>query len=173
MNAESSVSTNVKRSPPLFSASPCLSPFFLAQLALVLGKKNCGTDMSRYDSRSTDPGSYRDRRSDGGFGGGTSAPNFGSSRAAGFDGVRSSSSSRKDSENFGASLQKQDFDDLIPFDKNFYVESPSVASMSEEEVEAYRRRRQITVEGKDVPKPVKDFRDVGFPGEASWNLRLC
>jgi ATP-dependent RNA helicase DDX5/DBP2 len=36
--------------------------------------------------------------------------------------------------------------------------------MTEEEVEAYRRRREITVEGRDVPKPVLEFRDVGFPG---------
>ncbi|KAM3197091.1 hypothetical protein ACQJBY_072639 [Aegilops geniculata] len=35
--------------------------------------------------------------------------------------------------------------------------------MTAEEVEAYRRRREITVEGNDVPKPVRDFRDVGFP----------
>ena len=39
-----------------------------------------------------------------------------------------------------------------------------MAGMTEDEVEAYRRRREITVEGRDVPKPVRDFRDVGFPG---------
>lgn len=55
-------------------------------------------------------------------------------------------------------------DGLTPFEKNFYVESPSVAAMSDSEVEEYRQRREITVEGRDVPKPVKSFRDVGFPG---------
>lgn len=39
-----------------------------------------------------------------------------------------------------------------------------MAAMSESEVEEYRRRREITVEGRDVPKPVKSFKDVGFPG---------
>lgn len=39
-----------------------------------------------------------------------------------------------------------------------------MAAMTEQEVEAYRRKREITVEGKDVPKPVKEFKDVGFPG---------
>jgi ATP-dependent RNA helicase DDX5/DBP2 len=39
-----------------------------------------------------------------------------------------------------------------------------VASMTDDEVMAYRRLREITVEGRDVPKPVRDFRDVGFPG---------
>jgi ATP-dependent RNA helicase DDX5/DBP2 len=57
-----------------------------------------------------------------------------------------------------------DLDGLTPFEKNFYVESPSVAAMSDKEVEEYRLRREITVEGRDVPKPVKSFRDVGFPG---------
>lgn len=36
--------------------------------------------------------------------------------------------------------------------------------MSESEVEEYRLTREITVEGQDVPKPVKSFRDVRFPG---------
>ncbi|OMO66308.1 hypothetical protein COLO4_30652 [Corchorus olitorius] len=106
--------------------------------------------MSRYDSRSGDPTSYRDRRSESGFGG---ASTYGGS-------VRSSSSKRDyDSE----PPRKLDLDGLTPFEKNFYVESPSVASMSEVEVEEYRRRREITVEGRDVPKPVKSFNDMGFP----------
>lgn len=53
---------------------------------------------------------------------------------------------------------------MTPFEKNFYAESPEVAAMSEREVEEYRLRREITVEGRDVPKPVKAFGDVGFPG---------
>lgn len=57
-----------------------------------------------------------------------------------------------------------ELDGLSRFEKNFYVESDSVAAMTEQEVEAYRRKREITVEGKDVPKPVKEFKDVGFPG---------
>lgn len=59
-------------------------------------------------------------------------------------------------------------DGLTPFEKKFYVESPSVAAMSEAEVEEYRLRREITVEGKDVPKPVKSFQDVGFPGNRDF-----
>lgn len=36
--------------------------------------------------------------------------------------------------------------------------------MTEAEVNEYRLRREITVEGKDVPKPVKSFSDAAFPG---------
>jgi ATP-dependent RNA helicase DDX5/DBP2 len=100
--------------------------------------------MSRFDGRAADPGSYRDRRSEGAFGGGTRA---------------FAPTSKADSAAAAA-----DLDGLPRFEKNFYVESPSVAGMTEEEVEAYRRRREITVEGRDVPKPVREFRDVGFPG---------
>lgn len=90
--------------------------------------------------------------SDSGFGG-----------ASGYGGARSSSSRRVDYDG-AESPRKLDLDGLTPFEKNFYAESPEVAAMSEREVEEYRLRREITVEGRDVPKPVKAFGDVGFPG---------
>lgn len=90
--------------------------------------------------------------SDSGLGGGSS---YGSS-------VRSSSSRRE--YDGSEPPRKLDLDGLTPFEKNFYVESPSVAAMSEREVEEYRQLREVTVEGRDVPKPVKSFHDVGFPG---------
>ncbi|XP_010501121.1 PREDICTED: DEAD-box ATP-dependent RNA helicase 20-like [Camelina sativa] len=108
--------------------------------------------MSRYDSRTGDSTSYRDRRSDSGFGG---ASSYGSSRSH-------TSSMKKDSDG-NDSPRKLDLDGLTPFEKNFYVESQAVASMTEAEVEEYRKLREITVEGRDIPKPVKSFRDVGFP----------
>ncbi|KZV58797.1 DEAD-box ATP-dependent RNA helicase 20 [Dorcoceras hygrometricum] len=103
--------------------------------------------MSRYDSRSADPASYRDRRM--------------FVHKGEYDG---SSSAKRDYD--GGSLsppRKSELDGLTPFEKNFYAESPAVASMSESEVEEYRRRREITVEGKNVPNPVKSFGDVNFP----------
>lgn len=90
--------------------------------------------------------------SDSGFGG---ASTYGSSGR--------STSSRRDYDG-AESPKKLDLDGLTPFEKNFYVESPGIAAMTEREVEEYRRRREITIEGRDVPKPVKSFRDVGFPG---------
>jgi ATP-dependent RNA helicase DDX5/DBP2 len=61
-------------------------------------------------------------------------------------------------------LPKPDFRSLIPFEKNFYVESPSVQAMSEADVAQYRSLRDITVEGRDVPKPVRYFQEANFPG---------
>jgi ATP-dependent RNA helicase DDX5/DBP2 len=89
--------------------------------------------------------------SDSGFGGTSS---YGSSG--------SHTSSKKDNDG-NESPRKLDLDGLTPFEKNFYVESPAVAAMTDTEVEEYRKLREITVEGKDIPKPVKSFRDVGFP----------
>lgn len=94
-----------------------------------------------------------DAFSDSGFGGGS---------GHGGGGIRSSSSKR-DVDGV-ESPRKPDMDGLTPFEKNFYVESAAVAAMSEKEVEQYRERREITVEGRDVPKPVPNFRDVGLPG---------
>ncbi|KAK1549143.1 hypothetical protein Q3G72_031253 [Acer saccharum] len=76
-------------------------------------------------SRSADPSWYRNCRSDSGFGG---ASGYGSS-------VRSSSSKRD--YDVAEPPRKLDLDGLTPFEKNFYVESPSVAAMSEKEVEEY------------------------------------
>ncbi|KAL8226197.1 hypothetical protein R6Q57_018754 [Mikania cordata] len=100
--------------------------------------------MSRYNSRSDDPGSYRDRKSESGFGG------------------YNSSSSKRESET-NEPQRTVDLDGLTPFEKNFYVESPNVAKRSESEVDEYRKRKEITVEGRDVPKPVKTFSDARFP----------
>ncbi|KAI9160390.1 hypothetical protein LWI28_007695 [Acer negundo] len=69
--------------------------------------------------------------------------------------------SRKRDYDVAEPPRKLDLDGLTPFEKNFYVESPSVATMSEKEVEEHRLQREITVEGRDIPKPVKSFSDVG------------
>ncbi|KAL0441058.1 UNVERIFIED_CONTAM: DEAD-box ATP-dependent RNA helicase 30 [Sesamum radiatum] len=45
------------------------------------------------------------------------------------------------------SLPKPDFRGLIAFKKDFYVESPSVRAMTEQEVMMYRARRDITMKG--------------------------
>ncbi|KAK1265290.1 DEAD-box ATP-dependent RNA helicase 20 [Acorus gramineus] len=112
--------------------------------------------MSRYyDSRSGDPGSYRERRSNGGGLVGSSGQSY--------SGSSSSTSSLPSMRGEAEGLAKQELDGLTPFEKNFYRESPSVAAMTESDVEAYRKRRQITVEGRDVPKPISNFRDLSFP----------
>ncbi|VFQ66174.1 unnamed protein product [Cuscuta campestris] len=61
------------------------------------------------------------------------------------------------------SLPKQDFGNLVPFEKNFYAESPSVMAMTEQEVTMYRASREITVQGHDIPRPIRMFHEATFP----------
>lgn len=91
-------------------------------------------------------GQYGDRR--GGYGGGNWGGRGGSSKR----------------ELDSVSLPKQDFGNLVHFEKNFYVESPAVQAMTEQDVSMYRIERDISVEGRDVPKPIKMFQDAKFPG---------
>lgn len=103
------------------------------------------------------------RSSDGGRGGGRSYG--GGGRGVGFGGGRGGrhgGGSKGDLDNIA--LPKQEFGNLVPFEKNFYVESPSVRAMSEHDVALYRSRREITVEGHDIPKPIRVFQEANFPG---------
>mmetsp|Transcript_756 Transcript_756/g.2668 ORF Transcript_756/g.2668 Transcript_756/m.2668 type:complete len:419 (+) Transcript_756:113-1369(+) len=98
-----------------------------------------------HDSRYGDSSSVRDRS---GFGGGGSGGG-GSNRV-------------RDDIN-AISLHREDFSNLIKFDKNFYLEHPDVAARTQQEVDAYRVKKEITVEGADVPKPVTSFDEASFP----------
>ncbi|RDX76498.1 DEAD-box ATP-dependent RNA helicase 30, partial [Mucuna pruriens] len=82
-------------------------------------------------------------------------------RGSGRGGRHGGGSSRDDLNNIA--LPKQDFKNLVPFEKNFYVECPAVRAMSDQEVMHYRVNREITVQGQDVPKPVRMFHEANFP----------
>ncbi|GMH01247.1 hypothetical protein Nepgr_003086 [Nepenthes gracilis] len=136
------------------------------------GRSGRGFDGPRFGGKGIDGGRGGDggRGFEPGRGGGRS---FGGGRGGagssgrGFDGGRGRGGRtpggfRDDLDNI--SLPKQDFRNLVPFEKNFYVESPSVQAMSEEEVTSYRASREITVQGHGVPKPVRMFHEAGFPG---------
>ncbi|KAF2834931.1 hypothetical protein M501DRAFT_1008888 [Patellaria atrata CBS 101060] len=67
--------------------------------------------------------------------------------------------------NLGAGLQKQNFDlnTLPKFEKSFYKEDPAVAARTQAEVDAFRKQNQMTITGRNVPKPVTTFDEAGFP----------
>ncbi|KAI9789364.1 MAG: ATP-dependent RNA helicase dbp2 [Piccolia ochrophora] len=90
----------------------------------------------------------------GGYGGGGGAGGFG----GGAGGDRMS--------NLGANLQKQNFDlsKLPKFEKSFYKEDDAVAERSEHDVTAFRKLKEISVQGRGIPKPVEGFDEAGFPG---------
>ncbi|KAG6028197.1 ATP-dependent RNA helicase dbp2, partial [Claviceps citrina] len=117
----------------------------------------------------------------GGYGGGGSyGGGYGGGQGGGFGGGDRMS-------NLGSGLQRQEFgmlrtlwDDVVPlmtstnafpldmstlpkFEKSFYKESPDVANRTPAEVEAFRRKHQMTIAGTNVPKPVETFDEAGFP----------
>ncbi|KAJ6672363.1 ATP-DEPENDENT RNA HELICASE DBP3 [Salix viminalis] len=96
--------------------------------------------------------------SGGGRGGGRGGRGYG---GGGRGGRHGGGGSRGELDNI--SLPRQDFGNLVPFEKNFYFENPSIRAMSEHEVVMYRTRREITVEGHDVPKPIRLFHEANFP----------
>lgn len=67
--------------------------------------------------------------------------------------------------NLGGTLKTIDWQAqrLEKFEKNFYVEDKAVAARTDSEIEAFRRLKQIKVQGKHVPRPVTNFEEVGFP----------
>lgn len=56
-----------------------------------------------------------------------------------------------------------DLSALPKFEKSFYKEDPAVTARSEREIEEFRREHQMTVSGRNVPRPVKTFEEAGFP----------
>lgn len=53
---------------------------------------------------------------------------------------------------------------LPKFEKSFYVEDPAVSSRSQAEVDEFRKKHQIAIQGTNIPSPVTTFDEAGFPG---------
>ncbi|KAL8243694.1 hypothetical protein R6Q59_009952 [Mikania micrantha] len=66
----------------------------------------------------------------------------------------------------GANLKAQNFDlsTLPKFEKQFYKEDAAVTNRAARDVDTFRREKEITVQGKNVPRPVETFDEAGFPG---------
>ncbi|KAF4766706.1 hypothetical protein N7455_005346 [Penicillium solitum] len=91
----------------------------------------------------------------GGYGGGGGGGGYGGGGAAGGDRMN----------NLGAGLKTQDWDiNTMPkFEKSFYKEHPDVTARSEEDVQAFRKTKEMAIQGTNVPRPVETFDEAGFP----------
>ncbi|XP_069553260.1 probable ATP-dependent RNA helicase DDX5 isoform X2 [Brachyistius frenatus] len=103
--------------------------------------------------------SDRDRGRDRGYGGGP--PRFG---GGGGGGNRSGPPPGKFG-NPGERLRKKhwNLDELPKFQKNFYQEHPDATRRPIQDVELYRRTKEVTVKGRDCPKPIVKFHEAAFP----------
>jgi hypothetical protein len=60
--------------------------------------------------------------------------------------------------------------ELDQMTKGFYKESESVSALSQEEIQAFYAQHDISVEGKNVIKPIQTFQDAGLPGRCIFIL---
>lgn len=67
--------------------------------------------------------------------------------------------------NLGGGLRTVDWSSqkLSHFEKNFYVEDKRVSARSDREIEEFRRLKEMKVQGRNVPRPVSSFDEIGFP----------
>jgi len=65
----------------------------------------------------------------------------------------------------GSGLKTHDWanTELVPFQKNFYVEHPDVAARSQQEVDEFRTKHEMKVTGSNIPRPVYSFVEANFP----------
>ena len=56
-----------------------------------------------------------------------------------------------------------DLSSMPKFEKSFYKEDSEVAGRSEREVADFRKLKEITIQGNNVPRPVQTFDEAGFP----------
>jgi len=66
----------------------------------------------------------------------------------------------------GAKLDRNinwDLSKLPKFEKDFYVEHPDISKRSKSTVDSFYRKHEISLMGKDIPKPVMSFEESPFP----------
>ncbi|KAI4833205.1 hypothetical protein KUCAC02_016119 [Chaenocephalus aceratus] len=103
--------------------------------------------------------SDRDRGRDRGYGGGP--PRFGGGSGGGSRGGPPPGKFG----NPGERLRKKhwNLDELPKFQKNFYQEHSDSTRRPVQEIEQYRRNKEVTVKGRDCPKPIIKFHEAEFP----------
>ncbi|CAG10773.1 unnamed protein product, partial [Tetraodon nigroviridis] len=101
--------------------------------------------------------SDRDRGRDRGYGG---PPRFGGGGGGGKGGPPPGKFG-----NPGERLRKKHWNlsELPKFQKNFYQEHPDTSRRPLQEIEQYRRSKEVTVKGRDCPKPILKFHEAAFP----------
>ncbi|KLO05001.1 DEAD-domain-containing protein [Schizopora paradoxa] len=96
----------------------------------------------------------------GGYGGGGGGGYGGGGYGGGGGGYDSFGKS-----DLGGGLKNIDWNNtsLEKFEKNFYREDPRVTARSDREIEEFRRKHEMKIQGQGVPRPVTSFDEVGFP----------
>ncbi|RSH86677.1 ATP-dependent RNA helicase dbp2 [Apiotrichum porosum] len=97
----------------------------------------------------------------GGFGGGGYGGGFGGE----YSRSQYSSGGGDRMNNLGAGLRNIDWNttELAKFEKNFYIEDKRVTARSDEEINEFRKEKDMRIQGNNVPRPITTFDEAGFP----------
>ncbi|KAJ5133388.1 RNA helicase (Dbp) [Penicillium atrosanguineum] len=98
----------------------------------------------------------------GGYGGGGGG-GYGGGRGGGFGGGGDRGGDRMSALGQNLKVQEWDINTMPKFEKSFYKEHPDVSARSQEEVDAFRKEKNMAIKGTDVPRPVENFDEAGFP----------
>jgi len=60
---------------------------------------------------------------------------------------------------------------LKPLKKDLYSESPTVARRSKEEIDAWLKQNNVTLEGKNIPRAIFEFDEAGYPIKIASRLK--
>ncbi|GAB6032664.1 putative ATP-dependent RNA helicase ddx17 [Chamberlinius hualienensis] len=120
----------------------------------------------RYENNRNGGGGGGRSMYNGGGGGGGGGGNYNGNNGGG---GRSSLKGRQPGERLRK--PKWDLSRLQPFEKDFYREHPEVARRSTMEVDGYRRSKEITVRGRDLPNPILRFEEGEFPDYVMQSFR--
>ena len=99
----------------------------------------------------------------GAYGGGASS--YGGAGAYGGGGGGMSNQGGFSNSGLGSNLGDIDFAkaELVPFEKDFYIEHPDVTARPVEEADKWRESKTIKVVGQGVPKPCMTFEEASMP----------
>ncbi|TKR60272.1 hypothetical protein L596_027546 [Steinernema carpocapsae] len=124
--------------------------------------------MSGRDNRygGSSGGSYGGGSYGGGRGGGFGGGSYGGGRGGGGRGAPSGR------DGMGKGLREVDWskEQLEPLRKNFYSEDSKVAARDQFEIDEYLSSNQVTLEGRDIPRPVFEFNEASFPQKMTERL---
>lgn len=90
-----------------------------------------------------------------------------------FGGPNSKAQQKQKAKTPGSNLQKPDWDlmKLQPFKKNFYIPHCSVTGRTNMDVETFRKDKEITVKGNNIPCPNEQFEEGNFPDYVMQEIR--
>lgn len=110
------------------------------------------------------------------FGSGSNAFRRDDNRSSGgMDRFSSGNRNQQNNQGPGENLRRVRWEDysLIPFQKNFYSPCESVLQRTEQEIERFQRKNEITTIGHDVPPPLLEFYEGKFPEYAMREITKC